>query len=71
MIVNRRCLGLPVAAHQLPAKRLDSEPVASLAVLRSMLTNASAADRYRAAAGPQLDQITATDPGRHPDSAGE
>jgi AcrR family transcriptional regulator len=45
------------------AKRLDSEPVASLAVLRSMLTNASAADRYRSAAEPQLNQITAAIPG--------
>ena len=45
------------------AKRLDSEPVASLAVLRSMLTNAGAADRYRSAAEPQLAQITAALPG--------
>lgn len=45
------------------ANRLDSEPVASLAVLRSMLTNADAADRYRAAAEPQLSQITAAIPG--------
>jgi AcrR family transcriptional regulator len=45
------------------AKRLESEPIASLAVLRSMLTNAGAADRYRAAAGPQLGQITAAIPG--------
>jgi AcrR family transcriptional regulator len=44
------------------AKRLDSEPVASLAVLRSMLTNADAADRYRAAGEPQLSQITAAIP---------
>ncbi|MEW9528915.1 TetR/AcrR family transcriptional regulator [Microbispora sp. NPDC049125] len=44
------------------AKRLDSEPVASLAVLRSMLTNADAANRYRAAAEPQLSQITAAIP---------
>jgi AcrR family transcriptional regulator len=44
------------------ARRLDSEPVASLAVLRSMLTNADAADRYRAAAEPQLSQITAAIP---------
>jgi AcrR family transcriptional regulator len=44
------------------AKRLDSEPVASLAVLRSMLTNTDAADRYRAAAEPQLSQITAAIP---------
>jgi hypothetical protein len=44
------------------AKRLDSEPVASLAVLRSMLTNADAADRYRAAGAPQLSQITAAIP---------
>jgi AcrR family transcriptional regulator len=41
------------------ADRLDGEPVASLAVMRSMLTNADAAERYRAAAGPQLDRITA------------
>jgi AcrR family transcriptional regulator len=45
------------------AGRLDGEPVASLAVLRSMLTNADAAERYRAAAGPQLDQIVAGIPG--------
>ncbi|MEE6261604.1 TetR/AcrR family transcriptional regulator [Plantactinospora sonchi] len=44
------------------AKRLDGEPVASLAVLRSMLTNTDAADRYRAAAEPQLSQITAAIP---------
>jgi AcrR family transcriptional regulator len=44
------------------AKRLDSEPAASLAVLRSMLTNADAADRYRAAGEPQLNQITAAIP---------
>jgi AcrR family transcriptional regulator len=44
------------------ARRLDSEPVASLAVLRSMLTNADAADRYRAAAEPRLSQITAAIP---------
>ncbi len=44
------------------ARRLDSEPVASLAVLRSMLTNADAADRYRAAGAPQLSQLTAAIP---------
>ena len=44
------------------AGRLDGEPVASLAVLRSMLTNADAAERYRAAAGPQLTQIIAAIP---------
>ncbi len=44
------------------AKRLDGEPVASLAVLRSMLTNTDAADRYRAAGEPQLSQITAAIP---------
>ena len=44
------------------AKRLDSEPVASLAVLRSMLTNTDAADLYRTAAAPQLSQITAAIP---------
>jgi AcrR family transcriptional regulator len=41
------------------ANRLDSEPVASLAVLRSMLTNTDAAERYRAAAEPRLAQISA------------
>jgi AcrR family transcriptional regulator len=40
------------------AIRLEGEPAASLAVLRSMLTNADAAERYRAAAEPQLSQIT-------------
>lgn len=44
------------------ARRLDSEPVASLAVLRSMLTNADAADRYRAAGEPQFSQIAAAIP---------
>lgn len=44
------------------ANRLVGEPVASLAVLRSMLTNTDAADRYRAAAEPQLSQITAAIP---------
>jgi AcrR family transcriptional regulator len=44
------------------ATRLNSEPTASLAVLRSMLTNADAADRYRAAAEPQLSQIAAAIP---------
>jgi AcrR family transcriptional regulator len=44
------------------AKRLDGEPVASLAVLRSMLTNPDAADRYRAAGEPQLGRITAAIP---------
>lgn len=39
-------------------QRLTDEPEASLAVLRSMLTNADAADRYRTAAQPQLDQLT-------------
>lgn len=39
-------------------RRLAGEPTASLAVLRSMLTNADAADRYRAAAEPQLNQLT-------------
>lgn len=43
--------------------RLDGEPAASLAVLRSMLTNADAAERYRAAAEPQLRQITTAIPG--------
>jgi AcrR family transcriptional regulator len=41
------------------ADRLVGEPVASLAVLRSMLTNADAAQRYRAAAGAELGRITA------------
>ncbi|MEU8288740.1 TetR family transcriptional regulator [Micromonospora sp. NPDC048905] len=44
------------------ASRLDDEPVASLAVLRSMLTNSDAAERYRAAAEPQLSQITTAIP---------
>lgn len=44
------------------ARRLDGEPVASLAVLRSMLTNTDAADRYRAAGEPQLSQIAAAIP---------
>ncbi|MEU8209538.1 TetR family transcriptional regulator [Micromonospora sp. NPDC049044] len=44
------------------ASRLDGEPVASLAVLRSMLTNTDAAERYRAAAEPQLSQITTAIP---------
>ncbi|MGW4945796.1 TetR/AcrR family transcriptional regulator [Actinoplanes sp. NPDC004185] len=41
------------------AGRLDSEPVGSLAVLRYMLTNADAAERYRAAGEPQLSKISA------------
>ncbi|MEU8331766.1 TetR family transcriptional regulator [Micromonospora sp. NPDC048839] len=44
------------------ASRLVGEPVASLAVLRSMLTNSDAAERYRAAAEPQLSQITTAIP---------
>ncbi|WP_433133948.1 TetR/AcrR family transcriptional regulator [Micromonospora sp. CA-240977] len=44
------------------SSRLDGEPVASLAVLRSMLTNSDAAKRYRAAAGPELSRITAAIP---------
>jgi AcrR family transcriptional regulator len=44
------------------ANRLTGEPAASLAVLRSMLTNTDAADRYRAAAEPQLIQIAAAIP---------
>jgi AcrR family transcriptional regulator len=44
------------------ATRLNGEPVASLAVLRSMLTNADAADRCRAAGEPQLRQIAAAIP---------
>ena len=40
------------------AERLHGEPVDSLALLRSMLTNAEAAERYRAAAEPQLARIT-------------
>jgi AcrR family transcriptional regulator len=39
-------------------RRLTDEPAASLAVLRSMLTNADAADRYREAGAPQLNQLT-------------
>jgi AcrR family transcriptional regulator len=49
------------------ASRLASEPVASLAVLRSMLTNSDAADRYRAAAIPQLTQISASIPANDAD----
>jgi AcrR family transcriptional regulator len=40
------------------SRRLTGEPAASLALLRSMLTNADAADRYRAAGEPQLNQLT-------------
>ena len=40
------------------SRRLAGEPTASLAVLRSILTNADAAGRYRAAAQPQLNQLT-------------
>ena len=47
--------------------RLTDEPTASLAVLRSMLTNADAAARYRTAAEPQLTQITEAIP--TPDAA--
>ena len=38
-------------------RRLTDEPTASLAVLRSMVTNADAADRYRTAAEPQMNQL--------------
>ena len=41
------------------AGRLDGEPVESLALLRSMLTNPGAAERHRAAATPELDRIAA------------
>jgi AcrR family transcriptional regulator len=44
------------------SKRLVNEPVASLALLRSMLTHTDAADMYRAAARPSLDQIGAAIP---------
>jgi len=47
----------------LPWAKSPRGPLASLAVLRSMLTNAGAADRYRAAAEPRLGQITAAIPG--------
>lgn len=43
--------------------RLRSEPVASLAVLRSMLTNDSAAETYQSAAASRIDQMAATIPG--------
>ena len=43
-------------------RRLVGEPTASLAVLRSMLTNADAADRYRAAGEGQLNQLTGAIP---------
>lgn len=39
-------------------RRLTGEPTASLAVLRSMLTNADAADRYRAAGEPAFHRLT-------------
>jgi AcrR family transcriptional regulator len=42
--------------------RLQAEPVASLAVLRSMLTNDSAAQTYRSAAASRVDQMAATIP---------
>jgi AcrR family transcriptional regulator len=45
------------------ARRLDGEPVASLAVLRSMLTHDDAAEDFRAAAAPRLEQLTAALPG--------
>lgn len=45
------------------AKRLDAEPAASLAVLRSMMTNADAADQYRTAGEAQFSQICAAIPG--------
>lgn len=44
------------------AKRLDSEPVASLAVLRSMLTNEDAANRFRVAGEAQFSQISTAIP---------
>ncbi|NUP76954.1 MAG: TetR family transcriptional regulator [Nonomuraea sp.] len=42
--------------------RLVDEPVASLAVLRSMLTHADAAEDFREAAVRRLDQLTAVIP---------
>ena len=48
-------------------RRLTGEPTASLAVLRSVLTNNDAADRYRTAGQPQLDQLTEAIP--TPDAA--
>ncbi|MFC0006344.1 TetR/AcrR family transcriptional regulator [Micromonospora siamensis] len=48
-------------------RRLTGEPVASLAVLRSMLTNADAADRYRAAGEPRLRQLAEAIPARDAD----
>ena len=48
-------------------RRLADEPTASLAVLRSILTNADAADRYRAAGEPRLNQLTEAIP--TPDAA--
>ena len=44
------------------ADRLVGEPVAALAVLRSMLTNADAVERYRAAGEPLLHRISAAIP---------
>lgn len=43
-------------------RRLEDEPTASLAVLRSMLTNADAAGRYREAAAAQQSQLVAAIP---------
>ncbi|QFY05718.1 TetR family transcriptional regulator [Nonomuraea phyllanthi] len=51
------------ALLELLRKRLVDEPVASLAVLRSMLTHADAAEDFRAAAVRRLEQLTAVIPG--------
>jgi AcrR family transcriptional regulator len=48
-------------------KRLDDEPVASLALLRSMLTHPDAASDYRHAAERWLEQIQDAIPGRDAD----
>ncbi len=44
------------------ARRLDTEPVASLAVLRSILTHAEAAEGFRAAGRERVGQISAAIP---------
>jgi AcrR family transcriptional regulator len=44
-------------------ERLSEEPVASLALLRSMLTHDDAADTYRGATASRLNQIAETIPG--------
>lgn len=49
------------------ADRITTQPDASLAVLRSMLTHDPAADTYRQVAAERLDQIAAAIPADHPE----